>query len=1195
MNLYVDLATRRIVFSPKLNKELVRVDVKRGDVFPLSIVFISNGKPVQIATGSEIVFCAKKRNDFEGDALVLTNSFTLNGASTDNPSYDGVINLNSDELIDYLDNVVNTADDLIFADLHSEINWSSNTESLTTNTLILRVYNDIYKGDEGNPVITPGSPFVFPNGLQTATITGINGGPVTINSTLVASHIHGNIAGSVYTHARAGEQIYKGNPVYVSSYYTSAGVIYPVVSRADASNAAKMPAIGIASADAANNADTHVIIIGQVESLDTQSFNANAELYVASGGGLTATQPADRTQLVARVERSQQNNGAILVTIGESSASNAIINTIVRRDSTGAAKFNGLAIPSFISGNVVTVTTAGAFANTSRSGIDSRTSFPNTDVTNATSLAIANRIVKRDGIGDIAVSGLIANTISVGDIDASGYVMAGGFESPAITLTDSVYLDALTYVFGAGADQALKDALGITFSNITDSESGTAYLNLSTLALSEPIVSGLQPKLVFTANPTAVGDGQQILWQWYDGTTTTTTASISSEATGSTTDKLIFQTTAGGALVTSLDLTNTLATFSGSISSLGESYRATSTFTYASGAAAAHRTALGLDTLFDGKANLIGGNTFTGSQSINGSVTTSDKVTIDSASAVTNPKLLIMATTAQGVADGVPLVIKGSGVNRLASINLRSSGGSGELYDAWVSGKVGGGIQVNNSFTVSGGNSGPITGSTIFIVQSTGSVGVGVASPNAAAILDVTSTTKGFLPPRMTTTQRNAIASPPAGLVIYNTTTNNLNSYSGSAWVELVDSADLGTNVANFLTSPTSDNLASALTDENGTGGGFVRADGATLTGATLSGQTELTSGQTGATQYSVATRSMAEDSLIWASRVRLHAGQVSGTTSFGGSTGGTVGQFSQLALSNTINSLSRIALAANFLALGYSGSGTNFGIPWQIRIPFGSIMADTNSVFRVWTGSHVTNIGVPYNGADGIPMGMSSIGFEFRANPASPNQHQIRLIARDGISKHGSTYSLTNGSPIISGLSTSAVNAIAAEIAAGRTVYAMSGTLSNVAPDSKGFSDGAVVISATGTTVTLDRNAVTTNASVQIRFVFAAEAGTFAASSWVNVGPIGSLNRQYDAVIENLGNGTANLYCVGWSSDIIPPLQTRVPIATLNTGVPATLRNVVVGSQALEAHLITNGVNAPPNTTANSTTIFNAITKIGI
>jgi hypothetical protein len=61
-------------------------------------------------------------------------------------------------------------------------------------------------------------------------------------------------------------------------------------------------------------------------------------------------------------------------------------------------------------------------------------------------------------------------------------------------------------------------------------------------------------------------------------------------------------------------------------------------------------------------------------------------------------------------------------------------------------------------------------------------VGVGTASPNAAAMLDVSSTTKGFLPPRMTTAQRDAISSPPAGLVIYNTSTNVLNFYNGSAW-----------------------------------------------------------------------------------------------------------------------------------------------------------------------------------------------------------------------------------------------------------------------------------------------------------------------------------------------------------------------------------------------------------------------------
>ena len=46
----------------------------------------------------------------------------------------------------------------------------------------------------------------------------------------------------------------------------------------------------------------------------------------------------------------------------------------------------------------------------------------------------------------------------------------------------------------------------------------------------------------------------------------------------------------------------------------------------------------------------------------------------------------------------------------------------------------------------------------------------------------------------------------------------------------------LGTNVATFLATPTSANLASALTDENGTGGGFVRAEGASLTTPTLVG-----------------------------------------------------------------------------------------------------------------------------------------------------------------------------------------------------------------------------------------------------------------------------------------------------------------------------------------------------------------------
>jgi trimeric autotransporter adhesin len=67
------------------------------------------------------------------------------------------------------------------------------------------------------------------------------------------------------------------------------------------------------------------------------------------------------------------------------------------------------------------------------------------------------------------------------------------------------------------------------------------------------------------------------------------------------------------------------------------------------------------------------------------------------------------------------------------------------------------------------------------------SVGINAdgSAANATAILDLKSTTKGFLPPRMTTTERNAIGTPATGLVIFNTTTNGLEFKSSTGWTSL--------------------------------------------------------------------------------------------------------------------------------------------------------------------------------------------------------------------------------------------------------------------------------------------------------------------------------------------------------------------------------------------------------------------------
>lgn len=67
-------------------------------------------------------------------------------------------------------------------------------------------------------------------------------------------------------------------------------------------------------------------------------------------------------------------------------------------------------------------------------------------------------------------------------------------------------------------------------------------------------------------------------------------------------------------------------------------------------------------------------------------------------------------------------------------------------------------------------------------IDSLGNVGIGTSSPSASAILDAQSTTKGVRMPNMTTTQKNAISSPAAGLMVFDTTLSKLAVYSGSAW-----------------------------------------------------------------------------------------------------------------------------------------------------------------------------------------------------------------------------------------------------------------------------------------------------------------------------------------------------------------------------------------------------------------------------
>ena len=80
-----------------------------------------------------------------------------------------------------------------------------------------------------------------------------------------------------------------------------------------------------------------------------------------------------------------------------------------------------------------------------------------------------------------------------------------------------------------------------------------------------------------------------------------------------------------------------------------------------------------------------------------------------------------------------------------------------------------------------------------FYLQTFAQVGINTdnSAPDGSAILDAKSTSKGFLPPRMNTVQRDAIASPATGLVIFNTDCIDIQLFNGAGWVPIGDAGML--------------------------------------------------------------------------------------------------------------------------------------------------------------------------------------------------------------------------------------------------------------------------------------------------------------------------------------------------------------------------------------------------------------------
>ncbi len=91
------------------------------------------------------------------------------------------------------------------------------------------------------------------------------------------------------------------------------------------------------------------------------------------------------------------------------------------------------------------------------------------------------------------------------------------------------------------------------------------------------------------------------------------------------------------------------------------------------------------------------------------------------------------------------------------------------------------GTTTANAFLIKDSNN-----DTLMTVKDNGSMSIGNSKPDASAQLDVSSSNKGLLLPKMDETQRNNISNSVPGLIIYNTTASCLQMYDGNKWMNII-------------------------------------------------------------------------------------------------------------------------------------------------------------------------------------------------------------------------------------------------------------------------------------------------------------------------------------------------------------------------------------------------------------------------
>jgi len=183
-------------------------------------------------------------------------------------------------------------------------------------------------------------------------------------------------------------------------------------------------------------------------------------------------------------------------------------------------------------------------------------------------------------------------------------------------------------------------------------------------------------------------------------------------------------------------------------------------------------------------------NAFVGIDNSNGSQISNIKTNGTFEWRVSNSNVMNLKTTGNllvgtTVDAGQRLQVQGNAIISTTS-QLTAISSTGGLFISNSTTTANGVIGLTGAGFILQGKDGASTSYPLLLQPYGSNVGIGTTSPSASAILQADSTTRGFLPPRMTNAQRTAISSPAVGLIVYCTdATEGLYQYINNAWVNL--------------------------------------------------------------------------------------------------------------------------------------------------------------------------------------------------------------------------------------------------------------------------------------------------------------------------------------------------------------------------------------------------------------------------